>query len=88
MLRVVSHEFGDRQGVVVIGASDMEQASGLEAKQLALKTAASQGISRPGISGTATPYPVDENGETGDDLVMGKGVVAGYQIDFPITGAL
>lgn len=88
MLRVVSHELGDRQGIVVIASDDMETSMGTAAKQLALKTAAAQGISRPGISGNATPYPVDENGETSDDLIMGKGVVAGYQIDFPITGAL
>ena len=88
MLRVVNHQLGDRQGVVTIAADDMELAMGTEAKQLALKTAAAQGISRPGISGVATPYPVDENGETSDDLIMGKGVVAGYQVDFPVTGAL
>ena len=88
MLRVVSHEIGDRQGTVTIAGDDMEEVMGTQARQLALKTAASQGISRPGISGSASPYPVDAEGKINDDLVMGKGVVAGYQIDFPITGAL
>lgn len=88
MLRVVSHDLGDRQGIVVIAADDMETAAGTAAKQLALKTAAAHGISRPGISGNATPYPVDADGESGTELILGKGTVVGYRIDFPITGAL
>ncbi len=88
MLRVVSHDLGDRQGIVIIAGDDMEETMGTAAKQLALKTAAAQGISRPGISGAATPYPVDEDGESSTELVLGKGTVAGYRIDFPVTGAL
>jgi hypothetical protein len=88
MLQVISHNLGDRQGIVIIASDSMEEVMGTEAKQLALKTASANGISRPGISGTATPYPVDENGETSDDLVMGKGTVAGYRADFPVTGSI
>ena len=88
MLQVVSHKIGDRQGTVIIQADEQEEATTADARSLALQTAASQGLSKPGISGNAAPYPVDAEGNTSDELVMGKGVVAGYRIDFPITGAL
>jgi hypothetical protein len=88
MLQVISHNIGDRQGTVVIQADTQEEATESEARATALKVAASQGLSKPGISGNASPYPVDADGKTSDDLIMGKGTVAGYRVDFPVTGAL
>jgi hypothetical protein len=88
MLTVVKHEIGDRQGIVVIEGTGMEEVGGTEARNLALKTAAAQGLSRPGISGTATPYPVDADGESSQELIMGQGKVAGYRVDYPVTGGL
>lgn len=88
MLEVVSHDLGSRQGTVTISSPDMEEVAGPAAKTLALDTAAANGISRPGISGHISPYPVDENGETSDELIKGRSPVAGYRVDFPITGGL
>lgn len=86
---IVKVDIGDRQGTVTVKGDTQEEALGAEAKQVVLKTAANQGLPRPGLSGAAHAYPVDANGETSEDLVLGRGgVVAGYHADYPVTGGL
>lgn len=65
----------------------MEEVTSATAKNLALSEAGSK-ISRPGISGSPSSYPVDAAGQTSDDLMLGRGRVAGYRVDYPITGGL
>jgi len=79
---------GDRQGIVIIAADTIEEANSPEARNLALQTAASHGISRPGISGNASAYPVDEDGETSQEMVLGRKPAVGFRIDYPVTGML
>jgi uncharacterized protein (DUF111 family) len=87
MLTVVETNCSDRQGTVIVQGSTMEEVMSADAKKLALQAAGSR-ISRPGISGSPSAYPVDSAGETSDDLMMGRGQVAGYRVDYPITGGL
>jgi len=87
-LRVAGIDTNDRQGTIIIEADGQEEAQSAEAKQLALKTAAANGLTRPGLSGGESTYPVDANGETDNDLVMGRGVVAAYRCDYKVTAGL
>jgi hypothetical protein len=87
-LSVSGNDCNDRQGVVIIQGATVEEVASADAKRLALQAAGSR-ISRPGISGNSSPYPVDAEGKTSDDLVMGRsGVVAGYRMDYRVTGGL
>jgi hypothetical protein len=54
-----------------------------------LKKAAENGMNRPGVSNASGPYPVDADGKTDDELLMGKrGPVAGYRRDFVVMAGL
>ena len=56
---------------------------------LVVQKAAALGFHRPGVSNAGGPYPVDENGNTDDDLLMGKrGPVAGYRRDFIVLSSI
>ena len=59
-----------------------------EARQMAIKEAAARGLSRPGLSGNDSPYPVDADGATDDDLLLGRRPVAAYRCDYRVTGGL
>lgn len=56
---------------------------------MALQKAAELGLHRPGVSSASGPYPVDENGKTDDELLLGKrGPIAGYRRDFVILASI
>lgn len=56
---------------------------------LVLQKAASLGLNRPGVSNAGGPYPVDAEGKTDDELLLGKrGPVVGYRRDFVILAGL
>ncbi len=88
-LSVVSHDLGDRQGTVTVQGDGQEEVMSAAAKQLAITTASSR-ISRAGVSGGEVAYPVDANGNTSDDLVLGRNgaKVAAYRCEYKITGGL
>ena len=87
-ISVISRECNDRQGTIIVQADKQEEASSADARHLALQAAAESGLSKPGISGNASVYPVDADGVTSDELMMGQGSVAGYRCDFPVTAGL
>ena len=86
-LEVVHSEFTDRDGTVTIGGASQEEVMSPAAKQLAIQTAAGK-LSTPGVSGQEVAYPVDAQGETGEDVLFGRVAVAGYQCDYRVAGAL
>lgn len=88
MIRVISVDLNDRQGVVVIEADSQEEARSMSARQAALTKAAQAGLPRPGISNNEAPYPVDNDGQTDDDLMQGRRPVAGYRCAFTVTAGL
>lgn len=84
-LSVVSNTRGE----FVVTGNNVEELLSADAANLVLKEAAARGLHRPGVSNAGGPYPVDENGKTDDDLLMGKrGPVAGYRRDFVILGSI
>lgn len=88
-LRVVSTDLKDRQGQVTVEGDAQEEVMSPAAKQMAINAAVAGGISRAGVSGNEVAYPVDANGETSDDLILGRGgQVAAYRCDYNLTGGL
>jgi len=87
-LRVAGIDVNDRQGTIIVEGDGQEEVQSADAKNLALKTAAANGLTRPGLSGGESTYPVDSDGGTSQDLIMGRGVVAAYRCDYKVTAGL
>lgn len=73
----------------VVKGDNISELMEAAAANLVLKTAAEAGLNKPGVSNTSGPYPVDADGQTDDDLLLGKrGPIAGYQRDFVVLAGL
>jgi hypothetical protein len=73
----------------VVSGNGIEELLSASTANMVLQKAAAAGLNRPGVSNAGGPYPVDENGKTDDELMMGKrGPVAGYRRDFVILASL
>jgi hypothetical protein len=74
---------------IVVSANGIEELLSSATAELALQKAAASGLNRPGVSSMSGPYPVDADGKTDDELLMGKrGPVVGYRRDFVILASL
>lgn len=77
------------RGDFVVRGNNIEELMTAEAAAVVLQKAAESGLNRPGVSNSSGPYPVDENGTTDDDLLLGRrGPIAGYQRDFVVLAGL
>jgi hypothetical protein len=77
------------RGDFVVAGKNIEQLMSAATSNLVLQKAAEAGLNRPGVSNASGPYPVDEAGNTDDELLMGKrGPVAGYRRDFVVLAGL
>lgn len=74
---------------IVVSASGIEELMAASTAEIALQKAAAAGLHRPGVSSASGPYPVDADGKTDDDLLLGKrGPVVGYRRDFVILASI
>lgn len=77
------------RGDFVVAGNNIETLMSAATSNLVLQKAAEAGLNRPGVSNASGPYPVDADGKTDDDLLMGKrGPVAGYRRDFVVLAGL
>jgi hypothetical protein len=82
---VVSNTRGD----FVVAATSIEELLAPATANMVLKEAAAKGLSKPGISNVGGPYPVDAEGKSDDDLLLGRrGPVAGYRRDFTVLASI
>lgn len=73
----------------VVSGSGIEELMAASTANVVLQKAAELGLHRPGVSNSSGPYPVDSDGKTDDDLLLGKrGPVSGYRRDFVILASL
>jgi hypothetical protein len=83
-----SHVTNGRAEFVVTG-NNIEELMAAATSIMVLQKAAELGLNRPGVSNASGPYPVDADGKTDDELLLGKrGPVAGYRRDFIILASL
>jgi hypothetical protein len=74
---------------IIVSADGIEELLSAATANMVLQKAAEAGLNRPGVSSASGPYPVDGEGKTDDELLMGKrGPVAGYRRDFVILASL
>ena len=77
------------RGDFVVSGDNVETLMSAATSNLVLQKAAEAGMNRPGVSSASGPYPVDADGKTDDELLMGKrGPVAGYRRDFVVLAGL
>jgi hypothetical protein len=77
------------RGDFVVSGDNIETLMAAATSNLVLQKAAEAGLNRPGVSNASGPYPVDADGKTDDELMMGKrGPVAGYRRDFVVLAGL
>lgn len=73
----------------VVAGNDIEELLDASTSNLVVKKAAELGFNRPGVSNAGGPYPVDSDGKTDDDLLLGKrGPVAGYRREFVVLASI
>lgn len=89
-LRLISctkHETNQKRKVV-IEADTIEELLATPAKELANAAGGESGLGSPGISDSLGTYPVDAEGKTDDDLLLGRRTpVAAYRQDFIVMSA-
>lgn len=74
---------------LVLAGNSVSELMDASTANMALQKAAELGLHRPGVSNASGPYPVDENGKTDDDLLLGKrGPITGYRRDFVILASI
>jgi hypothetical protein len=72
-----------------VAGKGIEELMAAATSNMVLQKAAELGLNRPGVSNASGPYPVDADGKTDDDLLLGKrGPVMGYRRDFVILASL
>lgn len=77
------------RGDFVVRGNNIEELMESAATHVVLQKAAASGLNRPGVSNSSGPYPVDDEGNTDDDLLLGRrGPIAGYQRDFVVLAGL
>lgn len=73
----------------VVASKSIEELLSASTSNSVLQKAAEAGMHRPGVSSASGPYPVDADGKTDDDLMLGKrGPVAGYRRDFVVLASI
>ena len=72
-----------------MSGNGIEELMAAATSNMVLQKAAEVGLNRPGVSNASGPYPVDDQGKTDDDLLLGRrGPVVGYRRDFVILASL
>jgi len=73
----------------VTASTSIEELLSASTSNAVLQKAAEAGLHRPGVSSASGPYPVDAEGKTDDELMLGKrGPVACYRRDFVVLASI
>lgn len=79
---------GDGRKVTVILESDsLEELNSMVARNEAVKHAGTLGVVGGGISNQSGTYPVDADGNSNEDVIMGRVPVAKYRNDIEVATA-
>jgi hypothetical protein len=89
-IRVIEANVGDRNGVITLEADSQEDVASPKARDFAIKQAVANGLSKPGLSGTDAPYPVDHAGKIleFEKVLKGESQAAAFRCDYRVTGML
>lgn len=77
-----------RGATVVLQDISPEPLLSLQAREMAIKVAGELGLAGCGISSQSGTYPVDAEGNSNEDVYMGRTQVAGYRQEFGLLRGL
>lgn len=83
-LRILETEckIEENKATIVIEADSPADYQSREAMSMASRQAVKLGLAQPGHSSQSGPYPVNAQGQTNEDVVIGKEPVAAYRQDY------
>jgi hypothetical protein len=76
------------KATVVVEGDNPEEVMTKEARELVLRHAAQMGVQRPGLGTGGGPYPVDQDGNSGDPVATANAGGCRYRYDWPVQGGL
>lgn len=88
-LQIISEKMTPTGGTIIVQGPTQESVVSGEARAFILQHA-SQRIAKAGLSNNPPPYPVDADGKSDSDLILGRNgkTVAGYRADYRVTGMI
>lgn len=89
-LKICSIEVNGTTARVIVEGNSQEDVMSPAARRLVVTEATKNGLSRCGTSGNEVAYPVDENGETSDDLLLGRSEkpMVGFRCEYNVTAGI
>jgi hypothetical protein len=74
--------------VVLVEGDRPEELSTIETRNKVLQYARSIGFPASGLGGVPSPYPIDEDGECDEDVVLGKKPIKCWQAEYVVNAGL
>jgi hypothetical protein len=59
-----------------------------ETRNFVLTAARARGFPAKGLGGIPSPYPIDDKGETDDDLVLGRRPLVAWRADYQVSAGI
>jgi hypothetical protein len=73
---------------VVAVADQADELTGVNARNAAMQYARSVGFPARGLGGIPSPYPVDKEGKTDDDLILGRRPIDHWEAVYQVNSGL
>lgn len=90
-IRIVEELFkneGGHTAHVTLEAPTRAELTEMGARQAAVEYAREHGLPTASLSGLASPFPVNDRGETPEGLLFGKEPVAAYRVTYKLNAGL
>lgn len=81
-------QIGTTQLTVLVDGDLPEELTSIKMRQQVMQFARSLGFPASGLGTVPSPYPVDAEGKTDDELVLGKRPMTGWQAEYTVNAGL
>lgn len=81
-------QLGTTQLNIIIEGDKPEELTTMEARNKVMQFARALGFPASGLGSVPSPYPVDEDGKTDDELVLGKRPMKCWQAEYLVNAGL
>lgn len=81
-------QLGTTQLNIIVEGDKPEELTTMETRQKVMQYARSLGFPASGQGNIPSPYPIDEDGKTDDDLILGKRPMKCWQVEYLISAGL
>jgi len=84
-------KFGTTKGVIVLEIlkpATPDQLTSRATRDLLAVECRNRGFPMRGISNSPTPFPIDANGESHEDMVLGKREYIGWRVEYEVSAGV